>query len=48
MNEFLKLLLPWWGPINWITDGFYFRHYYLRYRIGNLVLGENLLPIQFN
>ena len=22
MNEFLKLLLPWWGPINWITDGF--------------------------
>ena len=22
MNEFLKLLLPWWGPINWITDSF--------------------------
>ena len=22
MNEFLKLLLPWWGPINWITDVF--------------------------
>ena len=22
MNEFLKLLLPWWGPVNWITDGF--------------------------
>ena len=22
MNEFLKLLLPWLGPINWITDGF--------------------------
>ena len=22
MNEFLKLLLPWWGSINWITDGF--------------------------
>ena len=23
MNEFLNLLLPWWwGPINWITDGF--------------------------
>ena len=22
MNDFLQLLLPWWGPINWITDGF--------------------------
>lgn len=22
MNEFLKLLLPWWGSINWIADGF--------------------------
>ena len=22
MNEFLKLLLPWWGPTNWISDGF--------------------------
>ena len=22
MKEFLKLLLPWWGPINWITDVF--------------------------
>ena len=22
MNEFLKLLFPWWGPINWITDSF--------------------------
>ena len=22
MTDFFKLLLPWWGPINWIADGF--------------------------
>ena len=22
MTDFFKLLLPWWGPINWITDSF--------------------------
>ena len=22
MTEFFKLLIPWWGPINWITDSF--------------------------
>ena len=49
MNEFLNLLLPWWWGAHQLDHRqFYFRHYFIRYRIRNLVLGENLLSVQIN